>query len=163
MGELEIVREVNGLGDRDVAVHLEVHHLDGVTVRDGTTDSFREDVHGDLNTGDRGDETDRDYEDDRHDDTEDDDGGAGVCRVDADTDHAQHGGDCEDEEVPPLRNLVVRLHELEVDVLGEVVVGFGLADPLLDTAVESLEAEGNVVAVVQERVGDGWDISNVPV
>jgi cytochrome c peroxidase len=108
-----------------------------------------------LDTGDRSDETDRDDEDHRHDDAEDDDCGAGVRRVDADADHAQHGGDCEDEEVPPLRNLVVRFHELEMHVLGEVVVGFGLADPLLDAAVQALEAECNVVAVVQERVGDG--------
>lgn len=119
------------------------------------SDKLRKHVHGDLHARDSGHETDGDDEDQSHDNTEENDSGGGVSLPRADADHSSDDGHGEDDEVPPLGDLLVSPHETHVDVLGEVVGTLRLLAAGLDAAPHRLEAHSNLLAVEQGRVRDG--------
>ena len=110
MGELEILREVEGVHGRDVSVGLEKIHGIGVTGEPETTEQLSDDVEGDLHVCNSFDDTTRHTKDGGEEDTVQRSSGRGSGGVNGDNDGTDSDGDTQYDEVYPLRNLFVRPH-----------------------------------------------------
>jgi len=110
MGELEILREVEGVHGRDVSVGLEKIHGIGITGEPETTEQLSDDVEGDLHVCNSFDDTTRHTEYDGEEDTVQRSSGRGSGGVNGDNDGTDSDGDTQYDEVHPLRNLFVRPH-----------------------------------------------------
>lgn len=153
--KLKVVGEPNGVGAGDVAEGLEVIHGQGVALNPGTTDELSKHVEGDLDTGHGLDDTDRDDENQAENDTVEDDTDSGVRGPGSNTGAAESNGDDEGEEVPPLRDLGVDLHKTVVDIEDLVLLDVAV---LAEAADQSLEAEGDLMSVVENGVGNGGGV-----
>lgn len=147
MGEFEILSEVKGMRSGDVSVRLEVVHGSGVTREPETSEQLGDDVQGDLDVGDRLDDTARNTEDEGEENTIQHDGGCGLRGVGANTGGTESDGDDKDGKVDVFRNLLVAPHETSVDILG-------VSEGRL-AANQVLESSSDLTAVVEEGVCDG--------
>ena len=78
VGELEVLGEGERVHGGDDSVRLEVVHRERVLRVDDSSNELGEHVERDLNSGDRGDDSNRDDEDDAEEDTEEDWQGEGI-------------------------------------------------------------------------------------
>ena len=118
MGELEILREVEGVRGSDKSIGLEVVHRGGVTREPETTEHFSNNIEGNQYAGTSHDDAAGNAEDDSKEDTKQHNSRGSVGGVNGETSGTNSRGNTQHDEVDPVGDLFVRLHQTGVDVLG---------------------------------------------
>ena len=156
MGELEIIGEEHCSGRRDISVHLKVVERNSVPFDEGSANELGQNIHRDLDPCDRGDDTNRDEGEDRHDRSIYDNDGISIGVESTDTDHAQRCGQEENTQIPPLRDLGIRLHEPIMGIVRQVILDVRFPQ---DAPPHRLEAKCDLVPVIHNDISDGFGVS----
>lgn len=122
VGELEIVAEPNGVRASYIAKGLEIIHGQRVAVNKGAANKFGEHIEGNFDTCHGLDDAHGNDEDDTERQAIKDNSGRSVGVPASDTSNAQSNGDQETNQIPPLRNFGVRLHQSVMDVEDPLVL-----------------------------------------
>lgn len=116
VSEFEVVAKGQGMSTCDITIGLEETHCQCVAFNKGAANEFREDVKGDLDTGHRIDNANRDDKDEAHNDTVEHHSNRSIRRVGSNSCTTNGDGKDERAHVPPLRNFLVRLHQAVMNI-----------------------------------------------
>ena len=138
-----------------------LYHLHSATSGERSPDELGENLQWNGNTSDRLDDSAREDGNQRHDDTVDHNHRRSVGGPETDPKHSEDRSNDQDNGVPPLGHLLVRFHQVEVNVFGEVGLCFRIVASAkygpVDTLPEGLDSSSHLVTMVDADVRKGWD------